>query len=179
MCVCVCLLRVSLVSLDLKILMAHVMYAHSTHRHPGTQNPPHMSLSLLQQYVCVAANNRTDLNLSTCDFLQTGLVAVSSLNSAEIPTISGMLADPQAVNLTLCFSTPECTTALSKRTALCWMWSTTISNARVHLKWLCCPVDRKAELNVYETREHTAVNNQQFFSCNTDKHLMHGQTHKI
>lgn len=87
---CVCLLKVSYSPASWQIPLALLTYSKTCtcmhthtnkHTHIHTQKPVH--ISYCQDCVYVEADNTTDLNPSTCDFLQTGLVPVSPLNSCR------------------------------------------------------------------------------------------------
>lgn len=59
---------------------SHTLTKKLLHAYPDTQRPTHIC-TYCEHCVYVEDDNTTGFNPSTCDFLQTGLVPVSSLNS--------------------------------------------------------------------------------------------------
>lgn len=160
-CVCVCLLKVSYAPPSSQIPLALLTYSHQntitrTHRHSENQHTSHPPYC--QDCVYVGADNTTGLNPSTCDFLQTGLVPVSPLNSPWNTGKSRAAGWSTGRGPNPLFHVLNTLLLLSKWTAMLWMWSTSIS----HFSSACRDVDRKAELNTCMTREHTPVNVQQW-----------------
>lgn len=103
------------------------------HHYSHTQTlkrPAHISLSpYCQDCVYVEADNTTGLNPSTCDFLQTGLVPVSPLNSPWNTGKSRAAGWSTGRGPNPLFHVLNTLLLLSKLTALLWMWSTSIRHS--------------------------------------------------
>lgn len=83
-----------------------------------------------QDCVYVEADNTTGLNPSTCDFLQTGLVPVSLLNSLWNTSKSRTAGWSTGHGPNPLFHVLNAPLLLSKWTALLWMWSTSVPHRR-------------------------------------------------
>lgn len=109
---------------------SHILSPKHHYMRTQTLRDRHTLSPYCQDCVYVEADNTTALNPSTCDFLQTGLVPVSPLNSSWNTGKSRAAGWSTGHGPYPLFRVLNTLLLLSKWTALLWMWSTSISHSR-------------------------------------------------
>lgn len=125
---------------------SHVLSPKHHYTHAQTLGDQHTALPPhCQDCGYVEADNTTGLNPSTCDFLQTGLVPVSPLNSPWNTGKSRAAGWSTGHDPNSLFHVLNTLLLLSKWTAPLWMWSTSVPRIATLFSVLPCGQKSRAE----------------------------------